>query len=299
VPVGYTAQIATQYPNSHILFSPEFLREGHALYDNLHPTRIIVGVPLQSDQQASSGTDDRAQRFADLLAEGSLDTNTPVRIMHSSEAEAVKLFSNTCLALRVAFFNELDTYAEMRNLRPAEIIEGVGLDPRIGTHYNNPSFGYGGYCLPKDTKQLLANYKHVPQNLVAAIVDANTTRKDFIAQTIIDKAEAWSSDPANVGSATSSTDARPVIGMYRLTMKTGSDNFRSSSIQDVMDRLIEYGLSIIIYEPTIAGVYHGCKIVDSLELFKTRSDIIVANRWNSDLSDVRPKVFTRDLFQRD
>jgi UDPglucose 6-dehydrogenase len=258
-----------------------------------------VGVLSQPDKQANSDAADRAQCFADLLAEGSLDDNTPIRIMHSSEAEAVKLFSNTCLALRVAFFNELDTYAEMRNLRPAEIIEGVGLDPRIGTHYNNPSFGYGGYCLPKDTKQLLANYKHVPQNLVAAIVDANTTRKDFIAQTIIDKAEAWSSDPANAGSATSSTDTRPVIGMYRLTMKTGSDNFRSSSIQDVMDRLIEYGLSIIIYEPTITGIYHGCEVVDSLESFKTCSDIIVANRWNSDLSDARSKVFTRDLFQRD
>lgn len=288
VPVGYTKSLLEKYPQGKFLFSPEFLREGHALYDNLHPSRIIVGVPTESSYVEELRQ--VAHTFAGLLAEAATDENPPVLIMRATEAEAVKLFSNTFLALRVAYFNELDTYAEVRGLDTSQIIAGVGCDPRIGSHYNNPSFGYGGYCLPKDTKQLLANYKDVPQNLIEAIVESNRTRKDFIADEIIQR----------VMNLVYKGVANPVVGVYRLTMKTGSDNFRASSIQGIMKRIKAKGIPVIVYEPTLeASEFFGSEVTHDLDLFKQHCDVIIANRWNDDLSGVADKVFTRDLFKRD
>lgn len=296
IPVGYTQQIRERFHDDRILFSPEFLREGHALYDNLHPSRIVVGAP-QDDAEAVQA----AHTFVDLLAHGAAPEEKdrvnpdgprgiPQLVVGTTEAEAIKLFANTYLALRVAYFNELDTYAESRGLNTHEIIKGVCMDPRIRDDYNNPSFGYGGYCLPKDTKQLLANYDKVPQNLIEAIVESNRTRKDFIAyeiEELVDRAKA-------------NGIAKPVVGVYRLTMKSGSDNFRQSAIQGVMKRIKSRGIEVVVYEPTLdAPDFFGSKVTHDLDSFKREADVIISNRWNDDLTDVAGKVYTRDLFRRD
>lgn len=296
IPVGYTQQIRERFHDDRILFSPEFLREGHALYDNLHPSRIVVGAP-QDDAEAVQA----AHTFVDLLAHGAApeekdrvnpdgSRGIPQLVVGTTEAEAIKLFANTYLALRVAYFNELDTYAESRSLNTHEIIKGVCMDPRIRDDYNNPSFGYGGYCLPKDTKQLLANYDKVPQNLIEAIVESNRTRKDFIAyeiEELVDRAKA-------------NGIAKPVVGVYRLTMKSGSDNFRQSAIQGVMKRIKSRGIEVVVYEPTLdAPDFFGSKVTHDLDSFKREADVIISNRWNDDLKDVAGKVYTRDLFRRD
>ena len=296
IPVGYTQQIRERFHDDRILFSPEFLREGNALYDNLHPSRIVVGAP-QDDAEAVQA----AHTFVDLLAHGAApeekdrvnpdgSRGIPQLVVGTTEAEAIKLFANTYLALRVAYFNELDTYAESRGLNTHEIIKGVCMDPRIRDDYNNPSFGYGGYCLPKDTKQLLANYDKVPQNLIEAIVESNRTRKDFIAyeiEELVDRAKA-------------NGIAKPVVGVYRLTMKSGSDNFRQSAIQGVMKRIKSRGIEVVVYEPTLdAPDFFGSKVTHDLDSFKREADVIISNRWNDDLTDVAGKVYTRDLFRRD